>query len=67
MKNLLHKYIGWWLIPKYKRLVQKIKLWYDKYQYWKYGIEADSAPRTPKNKDCCHGKCKCESKEGKDI
>lgn len=28
------------LKPLYKRLVQKIKSWYDKYQDWKYGIES---------------------------
>jgi hypothetical protein len=61
MKNLIHKYIGFYLIPKYKRLVSKSKSVYNKYINWKYGIRVESI----KQNNCCHGNCKCE--QGKDI
>lgn len=58
MKNIIHKYIGWWFIPKYKRLVPKIKSVYNKFVDWRYGIKIET-------NDCCNGKCKCE--QGKDV
>ncbi len=40
MKNLIHKYIGWWFIPFYKRkIAPSFKLWYDKFIDWRYGIK----------------------------
>jgi hypothetical protein len=60
MKNLIHKYITSWAIPKYKRLVPKLKSMYNKFIDWKYGIKVESITI---NNDCCHGNCKCESKD----
>lgn len=62
MKNLYHKYIGFWLTPKYKRLAPKLKSIYIKFTDWRYGIKVET---NIKNNDCCNGNCEC--KQGKDV